>query len=69
VRVRRNGYPFVDPAKLILNDGNSINGKLTVNNPVPEGEYYIFVTTNQTQLDAKLVLNITRKYHLFLEAH
>jgi len=51
LHLRRNGYPFVNPAEFAWNDANSNNGELTLNNPVP-GDYLIAAlsvgNTNET---------------------
>lgn len=52
VHVRRDGYPFTNPAEFGFNDANSVNGSLVLNNPVP-GDYLISVTlagnSNETE--------------------
>lgn len=62
LNVRREGYPFTQKNETAMNDGNSVNGQLTMNNPSP-GSYFMVTTlahpSNQT--DFKLSSTITSK--------
>ncbi len=54
LHLRREGYPFTNPAEYAWNDANSANGELVLKNPVP-GDYLIAALldgkTNETDFD------------------
>jgi len=54
LHLRRDGYPFTNPAEYPYNDANSDKGELVLNNPVP-GDYLIVAlldgTSNETEFN------------------
>jgi len=60
LNLRRNGNPFTQKNETDLNDGNSVDGLLTINNP-GYGDYYIAATILNPTNQQDFSISITSK--------